>query len=449
MSRMPEINVGEVAERWSYCLNLHERYAPEWGVWECARELFANAKDASPDGLTLSSPNANTLEIHTPTVPDIAQLFIIGCGSKAPGGESIGQFGEGLKLAALAATRGGGMLTVRLPGQTIGFSLQDHFGQQVLFADVADSEPFDGCLCTLKMEGAGFALNGKIIEGSQSHCLPKDPNADIQIFCKGVWICSLKETGAIYSYNLNDITLNRDRSHADPFSIKYAVGRLLNERMDEALAEKLIQNPTSWEADKCLDAASWQFTDQSKAILAAAMFRLHGEKAVMQTDLENAHSAMELGFAVVGVGDGLGQLLEGRVPTDVAVVGRRHRFTEIQFEPGWMKMLTELKRLSQILGLRSVNVKIFADESGDIVGKAEDETNTVWMNERLWNADNRFERIRTFVHELAHLQSGGHDATTKFEASLDLIGGKLAMLVLDSELGVLRTADLDALAEVK
>jgi hypothetical protein len=113
----------------SYSLNLHERYAPEWGVWECAREIFANAKDAAPNDMKVQSPNANTLEIFTPTAPDIAELFIIGCGSKTPTDETIGQFGEGLKLTALAATRKlGGSLSIQLDRKLVTFALREHFG---------------------------------------------------------------------------------------------------------------------------------------------------------------------------------------------------------------------------------------------------------------------------------------------------------------------------------
>lgn len=428
----------------SYCLNLHERYSPEWGVWEVARELFANAKDAAPGTMTITSPDANTLAIYTPTEPDIAELFIIGCGSKAPGGDDIGQFGEGVKLAALAATRSSGSLTIRLAAKTIRFELKDHFGQRVLFANVAPSDPFVGCLCTLSMEGGGYALNGKIIEGAESHTIAKSPDLPAQIFCKGIWICAMDVKRSLFSYNLNTVTLNRDRSHADPWSIKHSVGSLLVKQMTDTLAERLVNEPDSWESDQCLTAMIWTCPDAVKATLAAAVFRVHGEKAVLLTDPTAANRASAQGWNPVMVGEGLRALLDGHVPTDVVVIGRGVKPQSVPFRPEWSAMHDELMSLAAMLDATSVFIDTYADQRGDVVGQADMATRTVWLNERLWHRDNRFERIRTFVHELAHLQSGGADVSAQFESSLDLIGGKLAILLLDAQPEM---AEIDSKAE--
>jgi len=418
----------------TYCLNLHERYAPEWSAWECARELFANAKDAAADTMTVSSPDANTLEIWTPTVPDIAELFIIGCGSKSPDDTAIGQFGEGLKLTALASTRiPNGSLTVRLPNEMITFAIREHFGQQVLFADVIDSEPFEGCLCTLTMTGAGFALNGKIIEGEESHTIPKAPKAEVQIFCKGVWICSVNADQALFSYNLNDLPLNRDRSHANPSLIEASVGRLIIDKLTDTLADQLIAWPFSWEAVKGLYHAYYSCSVEKHQMLADAFIRKYGEKGVLHTDKAFAAEAESFGYKAVGLGQGLQMCLSGYVPSDVEVLGTARTLTEVAIKPDWTPRLAELDKLSVILDFPNVTVKIFADQARDLVGKAVWDDQIIWLNERLLHTDNRFLRVQTFIHELAHLQSRAGDATRVFENALDLFGGKLALRVLDSD----------------
>lgn len=417
----------------SYCLNLHERYAPEWEAWECARELYANAKDAAPDDMTIHSPNANTLEIITPSVPDIAELFIIGCGSKSPTDKAIGQFGEGLKLTALAATRQqDSSLTLQLPNQTVTFSIKEHFGQRVLFADVAESGPFEGFKCSLVMKGAGFALNGKIIDGDESRWFHKNPSDHVQIFCKGIWICSLDEKESLASYNLNHITLNRDRSHADPWSIRASIGALLVEKMDAAMAQKIVEHPQSWESDKCL-ATQWHFPDEVTGILVAAFHKVYGEKAVVMTDSGMARRVSEYGYKSVHLSSGLVSALGDVVLTDAQILSTEEALAAIPVESEWEEMLAELHRLTTILGLGTTAINIYADIYGDMVGQAEHTSRVIWLNERLFNEHNRFERVRTFVHELGHVQAGGGDATKTFESSLDLIGGKLALLVLDTE----------------
>lgn len=88
-----------------YSLNLSTRYASEWGSWEVARELICNAIDASPEGMKVDVQGSDTLIVTTPTVPNVAELFVIGEGSKAPGGKTIGQFGA-YKVALARDGRG-------------------------------------------------------------------------------------------------------------------------------------------------------------------------------------------------------------------------------------------------------------------------------------------------------------------------------------------------------
>ena len=113
----------------SFSLNLSPRYAPDWTAWEVAREIICNAIDASPEDFRVTPHGDNQLKVWTPTVPDLCELFVIGQGSKSPGGSTIGQFGEGLKMAALVATRTeGGRFRVKLPGQDVRFMFDESMG---------------------------------------------------------------------------------------------------------------------------------------------------------------------------------------------------------------------------------------------------------------------------------------------------------------------------------
>lgn len=424
-----------------YCLNLHEKYAPNWGVWEVVRELYANAKDAAPDTMAINATQPDILTIDTPTVPDIAEMLIIGHGSKTSGDASIGQFGEGFKLAALAATRSGGRIIARIPGKRIGFAIDDHLGENVLFAvvtEIADDE-FEGFRVQLEMVGADKALNGKVIAGTESSILSKqDEMGPTKIFCKGIWISDLDEKDTLFHYNLNDLTLNRDRSHADPFSIRHAIGCLLSQKMTPELATKLITYPTSWESQRCLDAAEYSFSEASRGMLGEAFRSMHGTDAVLATDVRASLSARELGHQVITVGDGLRNLLAVEVITDVRVVAGRFEFDELENRDEWVGPISELRTLSNLVGIRDFAIKVFADTAGDVMGKAVHAGKVMWLNERLMSPDSRLELIRTFLHELAHLQSGAADATRSFEAGMDLLLGKLALIILNQfDLGVL------------
>jgi hypothetical protein len=418
----------------SYCLNLHERYAPNWSVWECARELFANARDAAADTMKVSSPDANTLEIWTPTVPEISELFIIGCGSKTASDQNIGQFGEGLKLTALAATRNANdTLTILLPKHTITFGIREHFGERVLFADVEDAENSEGCTCILKMAGAGYALNGKVIDGKESYALPKDPKGPVQIFCKGIWICSVEENFALFSYNLNNVELNRDRSHANPYSIRNSIADVLVKTMDDNLADQLMQHPECWEAEKCIGEAEWIAPESVRVTLAEAFRRRHGDMALVRTNADVATKARDLGYQVPAIGAGVASFISNIIPTDTKTLAGRYEFEEAPAETQalYVDELTELHRLAELLEIPDITVKVFSKCSNDIQGRADIEARIVWINQRLFTADDRFERVHTFLHELAHILSGAGDATHSFEVTLGQMMAKLAVMALE------------------
>lgn len=415
----------------SYCLNLHENYAPTWSTWEVARELYANAKDAAPDEMVVKTDVPDILTITTPTAPDISELLIIGHGSKTQTDNNIGQFGEGFKLAALAATRSGGRLIARMAGYRITFALRDHLGTRALFADVQNiaDDTFTGLLVQLEMMHADKILNGRVIAGAESAILKKDIGDPCQIFCKGIWISELDEQDTLFSYNLNNVQLNRDRNHVDPWSVRHSIGQLIADKLTPELATTLVKNATSWESKRCLDAAEFSFSNDAKAMLGEAFTRQHGT-ALLRTDARAASMAHEFGYETILVGDGLRNLLQEVVATDARMMAGKFEFDAIPFNPAWPPILDELRTLSDLCGVRDFEINIFEDTAGAVVGKAQGKT--MWLNERLMSPDSRLERVRTFMHELGHIQSGGaHDASVRFEDALDLLLGKLGIAVLD------------------
>lgn len=418
-----------------HCLNLHERYAPSWGTWECAREIYSNAIDASSEGMKIRTKNANTLEISTPTVPDVAQLFVIGCGSKNDQDENIGQFGEGLKLAALVATRHPeGSLTLQLPNVKIEFSLRPHLGAPVLFAEALPSKSRkQKYSVTLKLPGAGNVLNGKIIDGSTDRWIDKSASEKPQIYCKGVWICDYDISNALFSYNLNSININRDRCHADPWPLRTNVADTLLSEMDDRMADRLISFPLSWEAEECLPTRDYNFTTAQSQLAADAFRRKHGPNALLETDSSVSQDARNRGIKVVKTGRGLLELLtRGGIKTDYDSM--REWAEEMDpvesWPPEWNAQIEEIKQLATILDV-DVSLKIFQDKNSKLLGRASKTESLVWLTESLFGPhSSRLERFRTFIHEVAHVHSRAGDVSRDFENSLDLLAARIALTAL-------------------
>lgn len=100
-------------------------YRHTWGAWESIREVVQNALDARDDlGHEMTIGRIDDI-IHVDSAgADLdRRVWLMGAtGKKA--GESRGQFGEGLKLAALAALRSGKTFTVHTQTETHLTSLE-------------------------------------------------------------------------------------------------------------------------------------------------------------------------------------------------------------------------------------------------------------------------------------------------------------------------------------
>lgn len=85
-------------------LSLNTGYVQHWGFWEAMRELFQNAIDTQDYDIDLGY---STVEIISRGGKIPVKSLLLGATSKADDSESIGKFGEGLKLALLVLTREG------------------------------------------------------------------------------------------------------------------------------------------------------------------------------------------------------------------------------------------------------------------------------------------------------------------------------------------------------
>mgnify|MGYP001619634994 CR=1 FL=1 len=213
----------------------------QWGPWEVYREVYANTLDADPDGHILHFPNASSFDVFTHTSPTYADCVAIGESSKEYNGSTIGQFGEGLKVAAVTAARLGGSLTVSTPSFLGKYTIrqEDGFRHPTLwFESSAPSPTAKGCTICVTLPGGNFAqYQPRFVTRSLTYITKPSPNP-ASIYCRGVYVDRASST-SLFDYNVT-FELTRDRSA--PSSSVYAppIAKLLTETPPDDISLRLF-----------------------------------------------------------------------------------------------------------------------------------------------------------------------------------------------------------------
>ncbi|KAI8506320.1 hypothetical protein Bbelb_157470 [Branchiostoma belcheri] len=274
-------------------LSLPRNYAPDWDVWEGMREMVQNwhdgilkvydqdlitfdrenlkytlmkdtsavveyqvtAKDWDSKTTTLGwlhySKVDNRLTLINRNIGLHKKCLMLGYSKKPRCRDVIGQFGEGMKIGALALLRRGRLVTIETSEDRWKFELQEdeNFGEEVLTVVVS-----------------GTLLLDKDLQG--------------QLYVKGVWIQDLRQDLKA-GVNFCQWEIDRDR-HAvpHPSDITHHVScmwvRALERRPDLAgHYYKLV------EEDECRDVEyASLYNNQSTAILMADQFaKRHGDSS--------------------------------------------------------------------------------------------------------------------------------------------------------------------------
>lgn len=416
-------------------LNLATSYVPDWGAWEVVREVVCNAIDADPDGMAIEVLGHDCVRVTTETIPELSQLFVIGHGTKGPGGDTIGQFGEGIKMAALAATRsqqdGQQALVMTTPTERITFRLEAPMGVPTLHSYVEEGEFPSGFTATITMPGVAKAYEGRIQPGmAAGPVCPAEPGG-MRVYVKGVYIATLNGL-ALWDWNLPDIEVNRDRAMVNEWAARWAIAGWLAENITDDQAKRILAHSDS------IEAKAMEYHDptpRSKEVLVGAFESLHGANAVLAEGAEVDAMAARRGMNVVVVSQPELRKFVQRagVQGAAAAVSMAYDLKAVDTEP-YRRQIARLRELDELVAAPNVKVRVFEVRHDELKGYAAMVDMELWLSEALFTAGNDQELVRTYVHELAHFISSAKDGSLSFEYALDSIAGKLAMHVLGGAL---------------
>jgi hypothetical protein len=422
-----------------YNLNLSPKYVPTWGAWEVIREVICNAMDADTEGMKIDIHNRDEVTVSTTTEPSLASMLLMGEGDKAGDASTIGQFGEGLKLAALAARRAGEMI-IETSTHTVYFSFLDAMpeaeavpGLESLHAVMRrnDQPGEPGLKIKISMDEVG-TFGDRFLSDRRAGPIAKatfhEPNK-IKIYCKGVYVTTI-EGDSIWDWNLRDGAINRDRSLVSDWDIKSAIAAWVYQHATTEQVHPILVNDLGYEAQ-----AIGTFKYDATARKIASAFKKHyGEEAVMAMMSDSDQLAKQKGMAVVPIRNvELRRLLEqGGIQTTDVARSTRDDLSEIEDYEPYAAAIAELQVLNALIcAPRNVYIRIFQVHDDGLHGRADCRDHAVWLSEALMGSDDRHQRVRTYLHEMAHIMSSASDGSVLFEHAQDGIAGRLGVVVLD------------------
>ena len=413
-------------------------YVPEWGKREALRELVANAKDADPDykvEITFSG-----ITIKTVTEPSYTELLLLGAGSKkgdTANSSTIGQFGEGSKLAALALTRLGADLVITTSLGRITFTLEQppELDRPTLHVHIDREAALSekGCVVTFRAIGLRRLYNELFLPIKTQHTYgpieKKYDSEEGRIYCHGVKIISIQET-CHYHWNLDNLKLNRDRTFPNIYDVRRCVG----DKYERFLLGNEWRRRLALFDDSSFEACSIEDTFVSYDLCQAfkeTFHELHGQRAVLSNgDPRVSYRAESKNYKVVTVAKRIEPLLKrAGVQSAEAVLTTSEYMSEVS-RLNYVEEIKELERLGKVINI-DANIRVFkAEEHEALLGLYKDKT--IWLSTKLFEPDQRNLRIGTYLHEAGH-HLGGGDISTQFEQSLEKIAAILAINFLSLE----------------
>lgn len=307
-------------------LTIKADYLADWGMYEGIRELIQNAKDAEtemaakmtvrhrkealPDG---SLSGVLVIENEGAVLPHEALLF--GHTTKSDRTDTIGKFGEGLKLGVLALVRAGHNVRIRS-------------GSEVWTPAIVQSEKFKAKVLAINIE-TGRAAKSRVqveVDGISEDqyeelrrnflfLLPSNENQENlvatnygslllgvtyvgKLFVKGIYIQSMPKLR--FGYDLTrDVSIDRDRKIVYAWDLNWRIReiwRLALAKRPDLMADFQVLLEVESADVSALDAASaMQFSEEVRQGVAASFRRLCGENAVPVESLAEGIDLEHLG----------------------------------------------------------------------------------------------------------------------------------------------------------
>ncbi len=403
-----------------------------WQEWHILREFISNALDGVGNDKSRVSIEAKDGFIRIKDLGSGYPLVYakrIGASSKKDDPSSIGQFGEGTKLALLTCLRLNIKVTLASRNWLIEPKIVPSEGQEVLMYDIYESaEPICGSIVTIEATDEVMDIINRMDEYfllySKDECLHGDILGGIyssgnKLYNKGVYIKDIK---SLFSYGISIERLNRDRDTISDSDIAYRVKDIWRDVDSISTIKKVLELATLGSSDRERYIEFYNYMTTKYAYSWADAFKeLYGERAVIATDDFASREAMALGYVPVEVEYGIGNLLKsGGILEDINCLARDYEFVWSKVGCGERDTLNKLSGYAGLVGFDVPSeVKVFDEyiNHEDIQGLYDGQSGAVMIRKEVLDSD-LSNALRVYLHELNHYNTGADDIHREFADNL-------------------------------
>jgi hypothetical protein len=310
-------------------------YVHNWTPKRALCELVSNMLDGGGQHTCRYDRRTRKLTLTNKDTVLSRDALLLGESDKRNSEGSIGQFGEGLKLACLVLRRARFPVLIKNGrAETWRPEIEnvDTFGKPVLVMNIIKAtrqhedfvveveeveasvwEEVEACFLALKRVDKVSTTYGDLL---------RDPTEVGNLYVRGVLICHVEDYR--YGYNFKNVRVGRDREMPDTYDSKIAIRQIWDAVMSQSESEVNMPGRVAafYDMVNCAhpeaDALQYMNSDVLSDALFAEFKRRHGEDAMPVESTSDAEEASHYGARPVIVSGALFYVLASR--NDVAAL---------------------------------------------------------------------------------------------------------------------------------
>ncbi len=430
-----------------------------WGTWHILREFISNAIDAVQGDISkvrIISEGGFTYIHDEGSGFSLKFAKRIGASSKKEDPSSIGQFGEGSKLAILTCIRNG--IGIKLCSQNwlVIPRVVEMEDQQILFYNIYECEsPVSGSIViveiTEEIRNITENLSSYFLQFNSEACLFGDiargifplVNNMARLYNKGVFI---KEIDAVFSYGISLEKLNRDRDLISHGDMAYEIRDIWEKVDNKELIKRLMTiaaHPSDFRSNLIEFYA--RLYSYNPSAWAEAFTELFGNDACLYSNDIATREAKELGLSVIQFDNGISSILKsGGIRFDSDGLSDEYEFEFAHVSREEKEMIEKLSNLAEMAGFSlpdSIKVFDIYKSNPDILGIYNQDSCQIYLKRDILS-DSLENALHVLLHEANHNETKADDVSREFSDSLSRKLARLAIMV-SSKLGQVREIEID------